>query len=285
MTIKPNRKSILITVAALAGIAVGYFVYDSLMYVSTDNAQVDGHFVMLAAKVNGYVQQVNIREGQRVKKDETLVEIDGRDYENTLRQVSGELTSVEAKKIDSEKSYRRINSLFSKGVVAQQQYDNASATYADNKAKWDAVSAQVSQAKLNLENTKIRAPSDGFIAKKGVEVGQLAAPGIPLIGFVDAHERWITANFKETDLNKIKPGSNVKVTVDAIDGHTYLGKVETISSATGATFTLLPPDNASGNFTKVVQRVPVHIRLEKLSDKDLEDLRVGLSAYVKVSTH
>ena len=285
MSVKPNRKFILIGIGTLAVLVALYFISDSFRYVSTDNAQVDGHFVMLATKVGGYVEQVNIREGQKVKKDEALVVIDGRDYENNLRQVSGELTSVEAKKIDAEKSYHRISSLFSKGVVAQQQYDSVSATFADTKAKWDAVSAQVSQAKLNLENTKIRAPSDGFIAKKAVEVGQLAAPGVPLIGFVDAHERWITANVKETDLNRIRPGANVKVTVDALDSHTYQGKVETISSATGATFTLLPPDNASGNFTKVVQRVPVRIRLENLSDKDLEELRVGLSAYVKVSVH
>lgn len=278
-----KKKKILIAIGTVALLVAGYFIYDHFMYVSTDNAQVDGHFVMLAAKVNGYVKDVSVTEGQRVKKDQTLVQLDGRDYENNLRQVAGELTSVEAKKNDSERSYRRIQGLYSKGVVAQQQYDQVSTAYAESKAKWDAVSAQVAQAKLNIENTTIRAPSDGFIAKKGVEVGQLAAPGIPLIGFVDAHDRWITANFKETDLDDIKIGAAVKVRVDAIDGKTFQGKVETISSATGATFTLLPPDNASGNFTKVVQRIPVRIHLENLSEKDVENLRVGLSADVKVS--
>jgi membrane fusion protein (multidrug efflux system) len=282
---KSNRKNIFIGLGVVAFIAISYFLFDHFMYVSTDNAQVDGHFVMLAAKVGGYVTKVNVQEGQRVKKDDVLAEIDSRDYENTLRQVSGDLTSVEAKKTDAEKTYRRISELYNKGVVAQSQYDNASAAWADVKARWDAASAQVAQAKLNLENTKIRAPSDGFIAKKSMEVGQLAAPGVPLIGFVDAHERWITANFKETDLDDIRANAAVKITVDAIGGRTYKGQVETVSSATGATFTLLPPDNATGNFTKVVQRVPVRIRLEGLSDKDLEDLRVGLSAYVKVSVH
>jgi membrane fusion protein (multidrug efflux system) len=285
MTMKKNKKSIFIAVGVIAFLVISYFVFENIMYASTDNAQVDGHFVMLAAKVGGYVTQVNVHEGQKVAKDEVLAEIDSRDYENTLRQVSGELTSVEARKTDAEKNFRRINELYAKGVVSQQQHDSTSAAYADAKAKWDAVSAQVAQAKLNLENTKIRAPSDGFIAKKSVEVGQLAAPGVPLIGFVDAHERWITANFKETDLDRIKPGAAVSVTVDAIGGHTYRGKVETISSATGATFSLLPPDNATGNFTKVVQRVPVRIRLEDLSERDFEELRVGLSAYVKVSVY
>lgn len=280
-----KKKPILGAIGAVVLVLAGYFIFDYLMYVSTDNAQVDGHAVMLAAKVGGYVTQVNIHEGQRVKKDEVLVEIDARDYENTLRQVSGELTSVQAKKSDAEKTYHRIQSLYEKGVVAQQQYDNASAAYADVKARWDAVSAQVAQAKLNLENTKIRASSDGFIAKKSVEIGQLAAPGVPLIGFVDAQERWVTANFKETDLDRIHVGAKVKISIDALDSHRFAGTVESISSATGATFTLLPPDNATGNFTKVVQRVPVRIKLENLNDKDLEELRVGLSADVKVAVH
>jgi membrane fusion protein (multidrug efflux system) len=214
-----------------------------------------------------------------------LVEIDPRDYENTFRQASGELTSVEARKNDAERMYRRITELKNQGAVSQQQYDTTSSTYNETKAKWDAVSAQVAQAQLNLANTKIVAPSDGFIAKKSVEIGQLAAPGIPLIGFVDANERWVTANFKETDLSSIRPGAKVKVEVDAIGGRSFEGKVEAISSATGATFTLLPPDNATGNFTKVVQRVPVKIGLNQLKEGDAEILRVGLSAYVKVSVH
>lgn len=280
-----NKKNLIAVVASVAVLLGGYFAYDYFMYVSTDNAQIDGHYLMLAAKVGGYVTTVNIREGQKVAKGDVLVEIDARDYENTLRSVSGDLTSVEAKKTDSERTYKRISALYAKGVVAQQQYDNAATAWADAKARWDAVNAQVAQAKLNLENTKIRASTDGFIAKKSVEVGQLAAPGVPLIGFVDAQERWVTANFKETDLDRIHVGAPVKISVDAVDGRKYHGTVESISSATGATFTLLPPDNATGNFTKVVQRVPVRVHLDDLKDKDLEDLRVGLSADVKVSVH
>lgn len=280
-----TKKNILISIGAAAILAAGWFVWNYVMYVTTDNAQIEGHFVMLAPKVGGYIIKVNIQEGQRVKKGDVLVEIDPRDYENTFRQVSGELTSIEARKNDAERMYRRITQLKNQGAVSQQQYDTTSSTYNETKAKWDAVSAQVAQAQLNLANTKIVAPSDGFIAKKSVEIGQLAAPGIPLIGFVDANERWVTANFKETDLSSIKPGAKVKIEVDAIGGRSFEGKVEAISSATGATFTLLPPDNATGNFTKVVQRVPVKIGLDQLKEGDAEILRVGLSAYVKVSVH
>jgi aconitate hydratase len=112
-----------------------------------------------------------------------------------------------------------------------------------------------------------------------------ASPGVPLIGFVSSEERWVTANFKETEIESVKIGAKVKIEVDALSGKTFEGSVAAISAATGATFTLLPPDNATGNFTKVVQRVPVKILFSELSESDISDLRAGLSAYVKVRKH
>jgi membrane fusion protein (multidrug efflux system) len=277
-----KKKKILLAAGAVALIAGLYFAYEHFTYVTTDNAQVDAHSVMIAPKVPGYVTAVNVREGQKVNKGDVLAEIDGRDYENTLTQMKGELTSMEARMRDAQKNYKRTSDLFAKNVVSRQQYDSATAAFNEVRAKHDAVAAQVAQAALNLENTKLKAPSDGFIAKKTVEVGQLAAAGVPLLGFVDAGERWVTANFKETEIADIHPGNRVWVDVDAIPGKTFTGKVESLSSATGATFALLPPDNATGNFTKVVQRVPVRIHLENLSPEDVEKLRAGLSATVKV---
>lgn len=278
-----NRKNkILIAVATIALLVGIYVIYEHVLYISTDNAQVEAHSVLLASKVPGFVVHVPVVEGQKVKKDDILVELDERDYQNTLRQVKGELASLEARRADAEKSFRRISSLYTSGAVSQQQYDSSSAAAQDVKSKYEALSAQVAQAQLNLENTKIKAPSDGFIAKKSVEPGQLASAGIPLIGFVSAESRWITANFKETDIEDIKIGNKAFIDIDALSKSDYHGTVESISSATGSTFTLLPPDNATGNFTKVVQRVPVKIKIDGLTDKDIEILRAGLSAVVKV---
>jgi membrane fusion protein (multidrug efflux system) len=266
-------------------VAVGvgaYFSYEHMLYVSTDNAQVEAHAIMLAAKVGGFVTKVNVVEGQKVKKGELLAELDGRDYVNAAAQAKGQLTSSEARRRDTERNHRRLQELLAKGVISQQQYDTSSAAYAEAKANFDSISAQVAQAELNLENTKIVAPSNGFIARKSVEVGQLASPGIPLFGFVSSEERWVTANFKETEIADIKVGAPASISVDAIPSHPFAGKVSAISAATGATFTLLPPDNATGNFTKVVQRVPVKIQLENVSEPDYELLRAGLSADVKV---
>ncbi len=172
---KAKQRRVLSVVGVLAVLIGIYFLYEHFMYVTTDNAQVEAHAVMIAAKVGGYVKDVHVTEGVRVKKGDLLVEIDDRDYQNTLRQMKGELLSLEARRNDLQKNQKRISELFSKGVVSQQQNDTSSAASAESKAKYEALSAQVSQAELNYQNTKIIAPSDGFIAKKSVEVGQLAA--------------------------------------------------------------------------------------------------------------
>lgn len=277
-----SKKKVLIPVLVGFVLLMSYFIYEHIIYVSTDNAQIQAKTVLMAAKVSGYVQKVNVVENQKVKTGDVLVEIDPRDYENTFRQVSNELAGVKARQLDVEKNYRRISDLFQQGAVSQQQLDNAKATADEVNHKFQSLQAQVSQAQLNLDNTKITAPSDGVVAKKSVEVGMLAAPGMALIGFVSAEERWVAANFKETELKDIHIGSHAEITVDALSGKKFSGKVESISSATGATFTLLPPDNATGNFTKVVQRVPVKIIFDHLQASDIEELHAGLSAEVKV---
>ena len=119
--------------------------------------------------------------------------------------------------------------------------------------------ASLAQAELNLQHTTIKAPSRGIVSKKSVNPGQVIQPGQPLFALVQTDDVWITANFKETQLTEIRPGQRVKVTVDAYGGKSYDGHVDSISPATGARFSLLPPENATGNFVKVVQRVPVKI--------------------------
>lgn len=280
-----TKNKVLAGIGTLAVLGGFYFLYEFLTYATTDNAQIEAHSVMLAPKVAGYIVSVKIQEGQKVKKDDVLVEIDDRDYQNTLKQMQSEVTSIEARKNDAQKNYNRLKELYSKGVVSQQQFDTSTSGFSEVRAKYDALSAQLSQAQLNLTNTTIKAPSDGYIAKKSVEVGQLATPGVPLIGFVGAEERWVIANFKETDIESIRPNAKVEISVDAISKKRFTGHVESISSATGATFTLLPPDNATGNFTKVVQRVPVRIKIDNISEEDIELLRAGLSADVKVHKH
>ena len=146
-----------------------------------------------------------------------------------------------------------------------------------------AARANAENSRLQLDYTRITAPASGEVSRKQVEVGQLVAAGQPLMSIVADTGVWVTANFKETQLATIRPGQPVEFEIDAYGGCVGEGKVASVSGATGAKFALLPPDNATGNFTKVVQRVPVRIAVTKPCAGNLP-LRPGLSAVVHVDT-
>jgi membrane fusion protein (multidrug efflux system) len=147
----------------------------------------------------------------------------------------------------------------------------------------ETAQAEFDNAKINLNRTSIYAPVSGKISHKSVTIGNLVAPGTPLMSLVVAKQVWVVANFKETQLTDVKIGQEVEVEVDAFPGQTFKGRVDSIAGGTGSTFALLPPDNATGNFTKVVQRVPVKITLEP-GQKDLERLTVGMSVNATIDT-
>jgi membrane fusion protein, multidrug efflux system len=150
-------------------------------------------------------------------------------------------------------------------------------------ARTMAARAAAENAQLQLDYTRITAPASGEVSRKQVEVGQLVSPGQPLLSIVADTGVWVTANFKETQLATIRPGQPVEFEIDAYGGCVGEGKVASVSGATGAKFALLPPDNATGNFTKVVQRVPVRIAVTKPCSGN-HPLRPGLSANVHVNT-
>ena len=129
----------------------------------------------------------------------------------------------------------------------------------------------------------MRAPSDGVIARKAVNPGQVVQAGQPLFAIVQVDSVWVTANFKETQLARIRPGQRTTIEVDAYGGRTFTGKVDSIAGATGARFSLLPPENATGNFVKVVQRVPVKIVFDQSQDAAFL-LRPGMSVTPVVYT-
>ncbi|MBS1958132.1 MAG: HlyD family secretion protein [Bdellovibrionales bacterium] len=284
-TAAQTKKKRLTIVGVVVGAIAIYAIYDYFFFVSTDNAQVQGNTVILNARVSGFVSKVLVEEGQKVKAGDVLVEIDAKDYKSRTSQSENELGSVVARAKDAEVNYHRIQKLFEDGAVSAQQRDSALATYQEFARKREALEAQLDVTKNSMNDTQLRAPSNGTIAKKSAEIGMLASPGTPLIGFVSSDSRWIVANFKETDLGRLKVGQKVSVSVDAIPGRKFDGEVESFNPATGAIFSLLPPDNATGNFTKVVQRVPTRIKLLNINPEDIEILRAGLSAVVEVKVH
>ncbi|AIT09046.1 hemolysin secretion protein D [Candidatus Francisella endociliophora] len=172
-------------------------------------------------------------------------------------------------------------------IQAEKAKDEAFSTLKQAMVKVEISKAQIGEAKagldnanLNLSYTTMVAPDDGYVSNLKVYKGQLVSPGQPLFGFIDNKKWWVDANFKETDLDRIKPGQSVKIELDMYN-HTYTGKVDSISYATGSVFSLLPAENATGNWVKVTQRFPVKIALKNSSKYPL---RVGASAEVKVDT-
>jgi len=218
----------------------------------------------------------------------------------------------------AESDLRRYEDLASKQIVSEQALDAMRATAASARANLLAVQRQASamgagvtgarasvqnaqanvrlaearagsakaardNAALQLSYTKVTAPANGVVSRKTVEVGQLVQPGQTLMSVVADTGVWVTANVKETQLKDLRVGQKAEIDVDAYNGATIEGRVESVSSATGAKFALLPPDNATGNFTKVVQRVPVRIKITRGLGSD-RPLRPGMSVTVHVGT-
>jgi len=167
--------------------------------------------------------------------------------------------------------------------TAPQQVQAIRARAASADAKVMQQRAAVQQAELNLQYAIVKAPTKGIVSKKGIEVGQVVQPGQPLMTLVPLENVWVTANFKETQLRDMRPGQPAIVEVDAYGGREFKGHIESLAAATGSRFSLLPPENATGNFVKVVQRVPVHIAIDEKQDAQ-QLLRPGMSVTAKVYT-
>jgi membrane fusion protein (multidrug efflux system) len=208
----------------------------------------------------------------------------------------------------AEQELERAQGLFDRKVASQMQLDAAVAEYNTATAELRAAEqrelaeramianeapvlqaqAALREAQLALEHATITAPFDGVIGRKSVELGANVSPGQPLFALSQSTEKWISANFKETQVGRMHPGDPVEIRVDAYPDRVWRGRIESISPATGAKYALLPPDNATGNFTKVVQRIPVRIALDPAAKSDdvaagpEDPLSVGLSVNVSV---
>jgi membrane fusion protein (multidrug efflux system) len=286
-------------------------------HVSTDNAQVEGHIIPILPKVGGFVAEVRAKENEAVKAGDTLVVLDDRDHRARLAQTEADLAALlatvssrtrvgqaeaavaqaQANALKARSDLARVEPLAAQDIVSKQQLDavRAAAVAADAQlasaqaalvgadARVAASRAARDQAALQLSYTRIVAPSNGVVSRKAVEVGQLVQPGQPLMSVVPLDDIWIVANLKETETADVTPGDPAEITVDAYRGQRFRGHVESLAPATGAKFSLLPPDNATGNFTKVVQRIPVRIRLDQPNDA-AHPLRPGMSVVATIQT-
>jgi membrane fusion protein (multidrug efflux system) len=229
-----------------------------------------------------------IRYKQLVEKQE----ISQQQYDQAVAAATASKAAVEAARASAQAAQQQVTQAQGRLVQAEANWRSAStapkqmevirARAAAALAEAQRKKADLDQAQLNLRYTKIVAPVNGVVSDRTVEVGQNVAPGQELMKVINLDDVWITANFKETQLRNMKVGQPATVSVDA-NGRTYKGKVDSIAAGSGARFSLLPPENATGNYVKVVQRIPVKIVLDPGSNND-HQLRPGMSVEPKVWT-
>ena len=242
-------------------------------YEETDDAFVDAHVAPVSSKVSGQVTAVHVDDNQPVKRGDLLVEIDPGDYKVEAARARAEVAAADAEARQAKLDASRYAQLVAKDQVARQTADKAQADAEVAKAKADTARERLAQAELNLSYTKILAPQDGRVARRSVETQSFVQPGQPLMAVVPASV-FVIANFKETQLARMRPGQPAKVKVDAFPGREFKAHVDSLQAGTGARFSLLPPENATGNYVKVVQRLPVKIAFDEPTD----GLSPGMSA-------
>ena len=262
------RKQAILAGAIVILILLIVWVYDSMTHEETDNAYVTGHLHNISTRINAVVTEVDVKDNQFVHEGDILVKLDPSEYLAMTAAAQAQLDKAKAD-LDRDTPMEQLHAL------SPQDLDAARSSVAVNLA-------ELKLAELQIDYSTIRAPSDGMIGRKNVEVGNRVSSGQTLMVVVEP-ELWVVANFKETQLAHMQKGQPAKITIDAIPGKVFDGHVDSFSPATGNAFALLPADNSTGNFTKIVQRVPVKVVFEPASAKGYEDrIRAGESAIVKV---
>jgi membrane fusion protein (multidrug efflux system) len=257
-----------------------------------DNQQVKKGDLLLEIDPADY--SLRVREASSVVGAEKA-KLDEIETRIASAQANLQLQRANLKLAETEKT--RSENLYQKEVIPRDRYDRAITAYEVAVAQVKAAEEQLRSAEsqkltqtatirqkeataamadLNVSYTKITAPADGYVTKKAIQVGNQIQPGQPLMAVVSLNDIWITANYKETEMTNIRPGQAVDIKVDSYPGRTFKGRVDSIMAGTGVTFSLFPAENATGNYVKVVQRIPVKIILNQGEDKN-HVLRIGMS--------
>lgn len=351
-----KRNPVFVIILAILLIGGGWFgitkYKHSQVHEETDDAQISADISPVIPRVSGYVAEIKVNDNQWVRKGDTLLVLDNRDFVIKLQQAEAALSTSEANLSSARASSQvakanvntvkagihtideqiasaqialkratqdlvRYTNLIKDHSITQQQFEQAQAAketaaqqvailegqklQAEQQTKAAAVQStatahqiepaetnihqrevDVNAAKLLLSYTVIVAPEDGQVSKINVNEGQFVNAGQAIFSIVHSNEIWVVANFKETQLDKMTEGQDVVVKADVFPRHDFKAKISSFSPATGSTFALLPPDNASGNFVKVVQRLPVRIEFVDKSDKLIKKLRPGMNVEVDV---
>lgn len=326
----------ILCISSLFGVLFLYWFFSWRWEESTDNAYIKGDITPISSKVNGYVIELNVTEGDEVTQGQVLAKIDPIEYQahydkakqdlqsaevslnqlplqldiiqSMIAQIDLQIESAQATLEKNERAYVRSSRLYKSDISSVKDYDITKADYISSKAmiaqleinkkiavrnsdliqlninKQTAVVASLkAQLKLNeiaLHDTTITAPISGIIGNRSIRKGQYVRTGSILLSIVPLDNLWIMANYKETQISDFKKGQLVEFTVDSYPGHSFHGKILSLNPASGAEFSMIPPENATGNFTKIVQRIPVKISIEPSGYR----LVPGMSVHTIVNT-
>jgi membrane fusion protein (multidrug efflux system) len=228
------------------------------------------------------IRQANAALSARVAEAAFARDDDAR-YQGLMRAVATSRQAVERAFAADQEAQSDVAGARANVAAANQQVSVLEADIAQARADVAQAEADLKTARLNLTYTEIRAPVDGYLGNRAVHIGAYVSVGTYLASVIPAHGLWVDANFKEDQLAHIRPGQNVTISADVLPNQKFSGHVASLAPGTGAVFSVIPPENATGNFTKIVQRVPVRIVLDQ-ERATLGGLRPGLSIVAKVDT-
>ncbi len=255
----------------------------STHYVSTDDAYLNADVVRISPRLTGQVSRLYVVNNQFVKKGQVLFELDAAPLQIAVDKAAAQLAIDQANWQNATGSANRMMSLVKKNVLSQQTGDDATAHLKSAAAMVQLAEANYQQARLNLSYAKIVAPTDGWITNLSLQEGNAVVADQPVFAVISNSEFWVDANFKETELTSIRPHQKAVVKIDMYPHHVFLAEVESISGGSGTAFSLMPPQNATGNWVKITQRVPVRVRILTVNAK--RPLRIGTSAKVTIDLH
>jgi membrane fusion protein, multidrug efflux system len=289
----------LLVLVLVAGLVASYWFLFLRGWVSTDDAYIDCDQITISSKILGRLVELTREEGDTARPGQPLALLDSTDLkaqeaqaEASLQYVRQNVPVAEVNLKKSQEDFKRAEQQYKGDVIPLEQYDHARLALELAQAQCNAATSQVAAAEAQigviqsqLQNTRIVAPKTGIVARKWVVVGDIVQAGQPIYTVYDLSDIWITANFEETKLASIRLGEPVEISVDAFPGRRFSGRVELIGAAAASQFSLIPPNNASGNFTKVTQRVPVRISVSSAApgaDPDARALLPGMSVVVRL---
>ncbi len=299
-----RKKRVLIPLAFVLLLAAGgtWYYYTQIRgYDSTDDAFIDGNRVAVSSKMLGRMIFLAADEGDTVKQGEVLVRLDDADLR--AQELQGKAGLDDARQAEAlaqvnvdraEDDFKRAETQYKTKVIPQEQYEHARSALAAARTQQKmaltrigTAEAQLNVVRTSLTNMTIIAPMNGIVAKRYALPGDVVQAGQPILSVYDLGSVWVTANFEETKISALKIGDPVEISVDAYPDLKLNGRVILFGASTASQYSLIPPNNASGNFTKVTQRIPVKIAIDRppIQNNDPHPLLPGMSVEVRVKTH